>query len=448
MARKSALAVAGVILAAAAACDGASGQSAGQDSDLTGVTVEVAATWSGIERENFQAVLDAFAEKTGATVKYTAGGIDLPVLLNSRIAGGSPPDVALVAQPGVVSALVSRGALVPLSGSAADAVTDNYSDAWQSLGAVGGTRYGFYFKVANKSVIWYRVKSFEDAGVKPPATWDDLTAVSRTLADSGTTPMVAAGGDGWVLTDWFENAFLRIGGAEKYDKLARHEIPWTDPAVVKTLTLLGEYWQTPKMILNRPAGATQITFTQAISDVFGVAPKAAMLFEGNFVAAEITKLGRSTVGQTAKFFPWPSIGGSAPAVVTAGDQAVQLKDTTEARALMTFLASPEAAAIMTAKGGFISANAKVDQSSYPDPTTRALAGAVVEAELLRFDLSDLTPQRFGGGSNAALWVLLQDFLEKGLDARSVAQRLEDAAQKEYGAGRARPPDSARPAPVP
>lgn len=69
---------------------------------LAGQTVEVAATWTGAEQANFRAVLDAFAHRTGATVKYTSGGDDLPVLLGSRLAGGAPPDVALIAQPGVM----------------------------------------------------------------------------------------------------------------------------------------------------------------------------------------------------------------------------------------------------------------------------------------------------------------------------------------------------------
>jgi len=433
MARKAALAAAAVVaLATATACGGESSPPAGQNRDLAGKTVEVAATWSGTEQENFQAVLDAFAAKTGATVKYTAGGNDLPVLLNSRIAGGSPPDIALIPQPGVVAELAGRGALTPLAGEAAAAVKANYSEAWQQLGTIDGNVYGVYFKVANKSVIWYRTEAFDDAGVMPPNTWEDLASVSRTLADSGTTPMVAAGGDGWVLTDWFENTYLRVAGADNYDKLTKHEIPWTDPTVVATLKLLGDYWRTPGTILGGPSGATQVSFTQSIADVFGTSPKAAMLFEGDFVAAEINKLGQFKVGETVKFFAWPSVEGSAPAVVTAGDQAVQLKNTPEASALMAYLASPEAAGIMAAKGGFISANGKLDPSIYRDPTTRQLADAVVNAELLRFDLSDLTPQAFGGGSNAAFWVLLQDFIGKGGSPESVAERLEEAAKKEFG----------------
>ncbi|MFI2651068.1 ABC transporter substrate-binding protein [Micromonospora fulviviridis] len=424
------LAVTAAILATAAGCGGDAGPPSGSpDAYLAGRTVEVAATWSGTEQANFQAVLDAFAGKTGATVKYTSGGNDLPVLLNSRIAGGSPPDVALISQPGVVAEFVKRGAVKPLTGDAAAAIKDNYSSAWQEMGTVNAQLYGVYFKVANKSVIWYRVDSFTDAGVQPPKTWDELRTVSTALADSGVTPMVAAGGDGWVLTDWFENIYLRIAGPEMYDKLAKHEIPWTHPSVVRTLTLLADYWRTPRFLARSP---TQTPFTQAIADVFGKSPKGAMLFEGDFVASEINKLGELKVGESAKFFNWPSVDGSKPAVVTAGDQAVAFKDTPEANALMAFLASPEAAKIMAAKGGFISANSGLDIETYPDDTTRELAEAVVKAESLRFDLSDLTPQTFGGATSAHLWVLLQDFLAKPLAPEALAQQLEAAAKKDFG----------------
>ena len=87
--------------------------------DFTGRTVEVAATWSGTEQENFEAVLNEFARRTNATVKFTSGGNDLPVLLNSRLAGGAPPDVAFIPQPGVVAELARRGVLKEITGAAA-----------------------------------------------------------------------------------------------------------------------------------------------------------------------------------------------------------------------------------------------------------------------------------------------------------------------------------------
>ena len=435
MARTSRIGVmAAVVALGAAGCGGSEvpGATGAAPSGLAGQTVEVAATWSGTEQANFQAVLDAFGSKTGATVKYTSGGDDLAALINSRLAGGAPPDVALIAQPGVVAEFIKKGAVKPVTGAAAAAVDANFSPAWKQLGTVGGTLYGVYFKVANKSVIWYRTDKFSQAGVQPPKTWEELTAASKTLADAGITPMAVPGGDGWTLTDWFENVYLRVAGAEKYGQLAEHTLAWTDPTVVETLRILGDYWRMPKAIQGGSDGALQLSFTQSVADVFGEKPKSAMLFEGDFVGSEITKLGKTKVGDGAKFFDWPSIGGSKPAVVTAGDQAVAFKDTPGATALMEFLASPEAAGIMAANGGFLSANKNLASSAYPDDITRDLAASVVKAELLRFDMSDLTPQAFGGGTSASMWKLLQDFLASPTDPAGTAKKLEDAAKKDFG----------------
>jgi len=402
--------------------------------DLSGARLEVIATWSGAEQENFRAVLDEFSRRTHATVNYTSGGTDIALLVNSRLAGGEPPDIAFLPQPGVVAELARRGVLTPIMGAAEAAVRRNYSTDWQELGTVDGRLYGLYFKVANKSVIWYRTDAFEEAGVAPPSTWDEMRSVSRTLTEAGITPMATAGADGWVLTDWFENAYLNLAGPQRYDALARHELAWTDPTVVATLQLLADYWHAPRFVHGGPAGAAQLSFTQGVADVFGTRPSTAMLAEGDFVASEIRALGQVTVGDEARFFPWPSIEGSPPAVVVAGDQAVVFRDSPASAALMTFLASVEAGEIMASRGGYLSANRNLDPASYPDDTTRALAAGVVDADLLRFDLSDLTPQAFGGGSSAHMWVVLQNFLGGQLTAAQAATALEAAAAADFAGG--------------
>src|SRR5512141_1718446 len=53
------------------------GTSAAAGQDLSGQKLEVAAVWTGDEQKNFQKVLDAFAQKTGAQVQYTSTGDDI-----------------------------------------------------------------------------------------------------------------------------------------------------------------------------------------------------------------------------------------------------------------------------------------------------------------------------------------------------------------------------------
>ena len=167
----------GALAAATAACGSNSKSTGGSTAagDLKGQNLEVIAEWSGAEQASFQAVLDGFTKKTGAKITYTSGGDNTSVLVNSRVAGGNPPDVALIAQPGAVVQLPQKNQIFPLTGDALSAAQGNFIDAWQKLGTLDGKPYGVFFKAANKSVVWYSTKAFSDAGVQPPATWDDFT---------------------------------------------------------------------------------------------------------------------------------------------------------------------------------------------------------------------------------------------------------------------------------
>ncbi len=178
-------------------------------------------------------------------------------------------------------------------------------------------------------------------------------------------------------------------------------------------------------------GATQLSFTQSVADVFGNAPKTAMLYEGDFVVGEIQKSGKVQVGTGAKFFPFPSINGSAPSVVTGGDIALMYKDSAASKALMRYLASAQAAGIWAAMGGFLSANKNLDVTMYPDETTRQLGDAILRSTQVAFDQSDQTPQAFGGQAAADEWRILTEFVGNPSDPAGTAARLEAAAKKDY-----------------
>src|SRR5690348_4160831 len=122
---------------------------------LSGQTIEVLAVWSDEEQAAFERVLDAFEERTGATVKYVSGGDEVPTVLATRLAGGSPPDIAGIAQPALVRTLARAGSLVPLDPGTESVIDAQFAPVWKELGTVDGTLYGFVFKAANKSTVWY-----------------------------------------------------------------------------------------------------------------------------------------------------------------------------------------------------------------------------------------------------------------------------------------------------
>ncbi|MFJ5549688.1 ABC transporter substrate-binding protein [Streptomyces sp. NPDC093225] len=441
------LAAAGALVLTACDSDGGSSGPSGSGSpsatgagttvrlpDLTGQQVSVAAVWTGPEQANFTKVLKEFEKRTGAKTTFVPAQDPIVTFLGTKIAGGQPPDVALLPQVGALAQAVERKWVQPVGKEAQAQLDRNYVDHWKELGRLDGTQYGVYFKAANKSLVWYNTRAFDNAGVsEPPRTWQEFLKTADELSASGTPPVSVGGADGWTLTDWFENVYLSQAGPEKYDKLARHELKWTDPSVTQALTTLAQLFGRKDFLAGGQSGALATEFPKSVTQTFtgGDQPGAAMVFEGDFVAVNIAQT-QAKIGTDAKVFPFPAVGKDAP-VVSGGDMAVALKPSEGAQALLTFLASPDAAAVWAKEGGFISPNRNLDPAAYPDDIQRGIAKALVSAgDDFRFDMSDQAPASFGGTPGAGEWKALQDFLKNPKDIAGTQARLESDAAKAYG----------------
>jgi len=392
--------------------------------------VSMVGIWTATEQKSIQAVIAGFHKKfPGVSVGYTSAGNDTPTVLKTRLAGGKPPDVAAVGQPSLVREFASRGQLKPLT-FAQGTIRANYGPNGIALGSVKGKLYGLFFKAANKSTVWYNVKTFKNAGVKPPTTWPQLLAAAKTIRGSGVPAYAVAGSEGWTLTDLFENIYLRTAGAAKYDQLTDHKIKWTDPSVKKALQFMSQIIGDSSNIPGGSTGALQTGFPQSVDQVLSKSPKAAMVIEGDFVPGVATTKGLKPFVDY-NMFTFPSINGSPPSVVTGGDTVVMFKDSPAARAFISYLASPEASTIWAKRGGFTSPNTKVPLSAYSDALTRASAKALVSAKVSRFDLSDLEPAAFGATTGQGEWKILQDFLKNPKNINGTASALESAAAKAF-----------------
>ncbi|MCD0486495.1 extracellular solute-binding protein, partial [Streptacidiphilus sp. ASG 303] len=371
-----------------------------------------------------------FAKRTGATATYVPTGDNVSAFLGSKVQGGAAPDVAFLPQVGVLQQFAKAGWLKPVSAEVDAALAKNYAKGWKDLGAWQGKQYGVYFKAANKSTVWYNTKVLQDAGVTPPKSWAEFLTAAQTVSDSGTPAVSVGGADGWTLTDWFENVYLSQAGPQMYDRLARHEVKWTDPSVGRALTTLGQLFGKDTLIAGGAKGALQTEFPASVDQTFAQPPKAGMVYEGDFVAVNIASETKAKVGQDARFFPFPAVDGGKAPVVSGGDVAVAMKDTPAAQALLRYLASPEAAAVAAAQGGFLSPNKALDLAAYPNDTARGIAKSLVDAgDDFRFDMSDQAPAAFGGTKGAGEWKDLQDFLAHPKDVAGAQKQLEADAAK-------------------
>jgi alpha-glucoside transport system substrate-binding protein len=435
------IAVAVLVTALALVAAGLAGATRGSHAKSAGVNANVSGTvtfdgiWtSSSGAKQFADVIKGFNKLyPKVKVNYKPVGDNLPTVLSTAVAGGHPPDMADIAQPGFVQQLANQHKLKPIT-YAKGTIAKNFAPAWQKLGTFNGTLYALVFKAANKSVVWYNVPSFKTAGVKPPKTWTQLLSTAKTLKASGTPAYSIGGADGWTLTDLFENIYLRMWGPAKYASLSAHKTKWTDSTVKSSLKTMAQVLGDTGNLAGGSSGAIQAGFNDSVTNAFSTPPKGAMVFEGDFVAGVITSSTKAKAGTGFNVTPFPVVkAGSSGSngVEIGGDLFVTFRDTPAIRAFVNYLATPQAAAIWAKQGGFSTGNHNMSSNVYPDSITRATATPVQQAKSVVFDMSDEQPSAFGATAGQGEWGLFQDFLKNPKDINGIASKLEAAATKAY-----------------
>ena len=426
----------GLVTVTAASATRTSHARAGVNTAVSG-TVNFDGIWTAAEAKAFGQVIAAFNKVyPNVHVKYKPVGNNLPTVLSTAIAGGHPPDMADIAQPGTIKQYALQGKLKPIN-YAKGTLNANFAPAWQKLGQVNGKQYAVPFKAANKSLYWYNVQSFKTAGVSPPKTWAQLTKAAATLKASGTPAYSMCGASGWTLTDLFENIYLRTFGPAKYQALSDHKVKWTDASVKKALTTMASIVGDSSNLAGGNSGAVQTDFPTCVTDAFSTPSKGAIVFEADFVGGAITSSTKAKPGTdfNAAVFPAITPGANATAVEIGGDLMVAFRDTPAIEAFMKVLATAPAANAWAKIGGFGTGNKNVKASIYPDAITRATEAPLGTAKSVVFDMSDAQPPSFGATTGQGEWGLFQKFLENPKDISGIQKQLESAAAAAYKKGK-------------
>jgi alpha-glucoside transport system substrate-binding protein len=100
------------------------------------------------------------------------------------------------------------------------------------------------------------------------------------------------------------------------------------------------------------------------------------------------------------------------------------KDSTAARALLSHLATPDAATIWAKRGGFISPNKGVALTSYPSGPSQTMAQQVLKTTIYRPDLAGMLSPALG----TRLTTLLQQYVASPARLGQVTAALEAAAR--------------------
>ncbi len=399
--------------------------------DLKGETLSIFGPWRGEDETLVRSVLDYFAEATGAEVKYSSSeNYEQQIVIDTQ--AGSPPNIAVLPQPGLIQDLASKGVLTPLGDDVAAWVKENYAagESWAKLGTYKGKDgkpgfYAFPYKIDVKGLVWYSPDNFQEAGYKVPKTQEELAELEKKIIADGGKPwcigLGSGGATGWPATDWVEDLMLRTQPPEVYDKWVTNEIPFTDPAVVNAIDIFAKIATDDKMVDGGAKAVAATDFRDSPKGLFTVPPKCYMHHQASFIPSffpEGTKL-----GQDADFFYYPPFA-SKPELGTplevAGTLVMITKDSKASREFIKFLQMPLAHELWMAQKSFVTPFKAANKDAYGSDALKKQGEILTSATTVRFDGSDLMPGKIGAGS---FWTGMID-LVGGKPAKDVAADIQ------------------------
>jgi alpha-glucoside transport system substrate-binding protein len=399
--------------------------------DFAGEEVVFFGPWLRTEGEAVEEIVKYFNQATGANVVYV-GSDSFEQQIIVDIQGGNPPNLAAFPQPGLAANAASIGGLVPLSDEIKQYVLDNYAagQSWVDLGTYADEMgdpqfYAIFYNVNLKSIVWYVPDAFAENGYEVPTTWDELVALSEQMAEDGTTPWCIGIGSqaatGWPATDWVEDIMLRTVEGSVYDQWVSNEIPFTDDRVKNAIELYGLFAKDPRFVNGGPDNVVTLDFRDAPAGLFATPPQCYMHRQASFIAANFPE--GVEVGVDADFFYFPPIDEAlGNPVLGAGTLVAVTKDSPATQAFLQFLLTPLAHELWAAQGGFLTPLKTINLESYQTPTLLKQGEILLNADVFRFDGSDLMPGAIGAG---AFWTAMVDYT-RGASVDEVTEFVQNA----------------------
>jgi len=415
------------IVAILAGCQRGEEETDGADEmTVEGQTVNVFGAFVDTDAQRFEESMVPFEEETGIEIEYEGSG-DFESLIAVRAEGGDPPDVAAFPQPGLMEDMVSRGFVIDLEDwFDRSFLEEQYSDTWINYGTVGDTLAGIWYRASVKSLVWYPVPEFEEAGYEVPETWDEMLALSDQMVADGNVPwsigIESAGATGWVGTDWIEDILLRTQPPEVYDAWVAHEIDFDSPELKNAFDILGGIWKNDDYVLGGESSILTTPFGDAIHPLLDNPPSAWMHRQASFITGFWPEDMDVVVGEDIDYFYLPPIDEEyGRPVLGAGDIMSAMVDSEAVRQTVEWLARPDSKRAWVEAGGFVSPNQTTPLDWYPDAASRGYAEILNNATTFRFDASDLMPGQVGAGS---FWEGIVDWVQ-GTPTEQVLSRIDE-----------------------
>ncbi len=303
------------------------------------------------------------------------GGVSHRVVLQARITAGLPPDTFQTLGGAELKNYVDSGVLQPLD------------DLWAQLGyadvipgplakavSVDGHPYVVPLNMHIQNILYYNLKLFEELGLEPPMSFDELIAICETLKTA--KPDMACLGLGskekWGDAFVFDSIILEVGGPEYYVKLFKGEIDVTTDTVFRTAL---EKFQLLIPYINEDHSG--LTWDQSVALVG--TEKAAMVIMGTWAIGAFTKGSGWEPGVDFGAVTFPQVPERILLFhpdcygITVGAPHPE-----ETMKWLEVVASPELQIPTDVTQGGLFARTDIDPTEFPDPIRQELMNFVRE----------------------------------------------------------------------
>ena len=324
--------------------------------------LEVFSWWtSGGEAAALDALFNTFKKQNpgveiiNATVAGGGGSAAQPVL-QTRLAGGNPPDT-WQSHPGyeMIAKYVEPGYC--------EEITELYkTDGWDKAFPKGivdivtkdGKTYAVLAGVHRGNVLWYNKKLLEKNGITigDKIGFDEFFAACDKLKKAGVAALGVGDSGIWASAQLFENTLLGVVGPQGWSDLFSGKMKWDDPQVKKAMG----YFAKMQDYLNPDHAA--MSWDQAIGAL--MEGKVAFSSMGDWAQGEFLKAKNQDYG-------WVSHPGTYGSFIVVADGFVLAKGAPHREAALAWLksiGSKEAQEAFNPLKGSIPARTDVDKSKF------------------------------------------------------------------------------------
>ena len=404
-----------------------------------GKTVSVQTQWIGGEGTNFAASIADFAAATGIKIQVDSIGSSHETVLKTRIEGGKPPDLAMLALPTAVLAYATDGKVIDVATFMdAKKLTDEHP---ATIGLVTrGCQHLGHPLQGRRQVdhLVSRSRPSPRRATSVPKTWDELIALSDKIVADGSNPWcVSAGGPGdatgWQITDWVEEVVLKTKGLDYYNDWISHKVGFQDQGIKDAFAKVGQIFFTPNYVFGGPTAIVATDQKTPMDPMFDPAgPKCWMQKIPTWYGPDFFPDQRASgqpsqyiIGEDIGIFGFPTIDPAQNNAEGSADTLMVLADRPEVRAVAEFLATPEGIQNWIRAGSAISANSTTPAEWYEGSYKLKVASEIANgASGIGFDASDLMPSAVGGGT---FWTEAVKWANNGgADTDAILKAIDDS----------------------